>query len=111
MFLLEFDFFFHQKVGDKKNVTIEGNRKKWLLLETLSKRRPLLFQVDDFLFDDECEYIKEAASNLGLDTSVTFGHDITTMYDFIGDIAFEEVDINNDSFINSTEVHVTTSQA
>ena len=56
-----------QKIGGKRNISITGDQhpKKWLILETLSKRRPLAFQIDDFLSSEECEYIKELALGLG----------------------------------------------
>ena len=56
-----------QEIGGKRNISITGDQhpKKWLILETLSKRRPLAFQIDDFLTSEECEYIKELALGLG----------------------------------------------
>ena len=62
-----------KKVGQSRTIHIEGNRKKTLQLTTLSKRRPLMFMIDDFLFDDECELIKNQAIDAGLETSITSG--------------------------------------
>ena len=63
-----FNSFIHQDIGGKQNISLTGDQqhhKKWLILETLSKRRPLAFQIDDFLSPEECEHIKKLAMNLG----------------------------------------------
>ena len=88
---------------------MKNNRKEWVTLETLSKRRPLVFQVDDFLFPDECEHIKKQASKLGFEESMTEGDRMILegeegLYDDIGEDVLELCDANNDNNCNVTEV-------
>lgn len=79
-------------------------------METISKRRPLIFQIDDFLFDDECEHLISLAKREGLENSKTGGDQLeeagleASPYDTFGEIPFDEVDVDNDTFINRTEV-------
>ena len=93
-------------------IEIEGNRKTSLELTTLSKRRPLIFQIDNFLFDDECDHIKAVANAKGFEKSKTIGDfeeelaTEPTSYDLLGDIPFDDWDSNNDSFIDLIEVIV-----
>ncbi|XP_047139983.1 transmembrane prolyl 4-hydroxylase isoform X1 [Hydra vulgaris] len=98
------------KVGQYQVIEIENNRKTSVKLTTLSKRRPLIFQIDNFLFDDECDYIKELAEAKGFIKSKTIGDfeeelaTEPTAYDLLGDIPFPAWDNNNDSFIDHLEL-------
>jgi len=94
-------------------VLLKDNRKEWVILETLSKRRPLVFQVDDFLFPDECEHIKKQATDLGFEKSMTEGDrlvsaegedEFTGIYDDIGLHVLEMCDSNRDINCNVSEV-------
>ena len=72
----------------------------------------MIFQVDDFLFDDECEYIKNRVIKEGLEISKVQGDALEnellypTLYDQLGQVEFKSFDLNNDSIVNSSEVRI-----
>ena len=91
---------------EKRKVILKNNRKKELYLETLSRKQPLLFQIDDFLFPDECDYIKKLAVDSGLKKSEILEDEtgVVSNYGVIGEIEFEECDLNGDQKCNTYEV-------
>ncbi|XP_066923985.1 transmembrane prolyl 4-hydroxylase-like [Clytia hemisphaerica] len=93
-------------VGEKRKITLKNNRKKELHLQTLSRKQPLLFQIDDFLFSDECEYLKELAMNSGLEKSEILEDELGAVsnYGIIGEIGFEECDLDKDKKCNTSEL-------
>ena len=62
-----------QKVGSVRLIKLDNNTKQILTLETVSKRRPLILQIDDFLTHEECDHIVEMARKEGLEGSRTDG--------------------------------------
>lgn len=99
-----------QTVFENRTIPLTNNRKDLVTLTTMSKRRPLIFQIDDFLFDDECEHIKTLALKHGMEKSETAGDDMERqgispgLYDDIGAIEFEDFDLDEDKVINITEL-------
>ena len=72
----------------------------------------MIFQVDDFLFDDECEYIKNCVIKTGLEESKIHGDALKneglypTLYDQLGGVEFKSFDFDNDSIVNTSEVRI-----
>ena len=72
----------------------------------------MIFQVDDFLFDDECEYIKNGATKEGLKESMVVGEALQneglypTLYDRLGELEHKSFDFDNDSIVNTSEVRI-----
>ena len=72
----------------------------------------MIFQVDDFLFDDECEYIKNRVIKTGLEESRIQGDALEneglypTLSDRLGELEFKSFDFDNDSIVNTSEVKI-----
>ena len=72
----------------------------------------MIFQVDDFLFDDECEYIKNRVIKEGLEESTVVGEPLQneglypTLYERLGELEHKTFDFDNDSIVNTSEVRI-----
>lgn len=84
------------KVGDVRPITVDNDRV--LKLKTLNTK-PLVFEIEDFLTDEECEHFIEVANKIGMKSSQT--------QNMSPDRGIRLMDINADKQLDLTEMKLT----
>ncbi|KAH3698614.1 hypothetical protein DPMN_086157 [Dreissena polymorpha] len=84
-------------VGNVQTIT-DGDRK--LEMKTLNMK-PLVFEIENFLTEEECDYIKAAAVKTGLESSQTMAHSMSKNQNV------DLMDLNHDGELDIKEMKIT----